>query len=321
MKKPKIFISHSSKDSIISDALVAFLVSIGIPAQDILCTSTAGTQIPAGQPLYGTLRSVLNNDKTLVIFLLSDNFYASPVCLNEMGATWIKEHPFHYMILPGFSFSLVEGVIKDTTTIGISLAPVSNMTKQNFFDLKQSLESLWKRKFPESRWDIALSRFFNQVEIYAKEAKKWIDTEHPTGWCINELLHNGCQIRRQDTSATQTVAVVNFDLTQTTLCSVVYKTVQTDWVSMFKRGTTLCFDIFSDAPLFWAEVELKLAGDNPSYRISVDNNAYSYRIPLAQFGLLEDRWKYVSEVCFLFRKEYSSSMCTTVTIRNLRLEE
>lgn len=91
----KVFISHSYKDRLLVDAFVNLLTKAGIPEEQIVCSSTAGTQLHTGNSLYAELRKELTNDNVFVIFMLSENFYTSPVCLNEMGAAWIRDAKCH----------------------------------------------------------------------------------------------------------------------------------------------------------------------------------------------------------------------------------
>lgn len=50
----------------------------------------------------------------MVLFILSDNYYASVPCLNEMGATWITARDYHSILLPGFEYSSIVGAIDPT---------------------------------------------------------------------------------------------------------------------------------------------------------------------------------------------------------------
>ncbi len=132
MESAKIFISHSSKDKLVVDALVELLIRAGINESDILSSTTPGTHLRTGNGLYTELRHILNKDNLFVIFLLSENFYESAVCLNEMGAVWIKDAKFQYMVLPGFSFEKIRGVIRQDERLGISLAPIDAIHEPDF---------------------------------------------------------------------------------------------------------------------------------------------------------------------------------------------
>ena len=87
MGKYKMFISHSSKDSNAVNEFIGFLLKIGMSEKNIVCTSVAGTHISIRQDIYQYLNNLLSNEKVYAIFFLSDNYYTSPVCLNEMGGS------------------------------------------------------------------------------------------------------------------------------------------------------------------------------------------------------------------------------------------
>ncbi|MGM8216274.1 toll/interleukin-1 receptor domain-containing protein [Bacillaceae bacterium W0354] len=98
----KFFISHSSKDSDYGDAIVQLLVEIGVPQENIIFTSKAGYGIPKGKDIYQWIKSEMK-DRPFVIYLLSENYYDSIACLNEMGAAWVIENEHIALIVPGFS--------------------------------------------------------------------------------------------------------------------------------------------------------------------------------------------------------------------------
>lgn len=112
MDKATLFISHSSKDALVATAFSDFMTHIGIPSSQITCSSAFGTHILTGTPLYSMLHQALSRDNVFFLMLLSDNYYSSAVCLNEMGAAWIKDLESLFFILPGFSFEKVKGVAR-----------------------------------------------------------------------------------------------------------------------------------------------------------------------------------------------------------------
>ena len=87
---PKIFISHAWKDKLI-DALysevIILLEAMGVKSDQIFCTSFEGDGISPGENSLEAIKNELNAN-TLVLFILSENFYKSRVCLCEMGAAW-----------------------------------------------------------------------------------------------------------------------------------------------------------------------------------------------------------------------------------------
>lgn len=87
--KPKIFISHSSKDVKYVEPIVELLADIGMTNDNLFCSSIPDYGIPLNQDIYEYLSSLFSENELYVIFVLSSNYYGSPACLNEMGAAWV----------------------------------------------------------------------------------------------------------------------------------------------------------------------------------------------------------------------------------------
>lgn len=102
----KIFISHSSKDQDIINTFVdRFLrLSCGYESSNIVYTSKQITGVAPGEQIPKFIR---NNIQTsdLVIFMISQNYKQSEVCLNEMGVAWALEKQIIPILLPNVSFN------------------------------------------------------------------------------------------------------------------------------------------------------------------------------------------------------------------------
>ena len=97
----KIFISHSSKNANYGNALVELLTVIGIKSDQIIFTSNTAYGIPIGQNIFNWLKNRIN-EKPHVIYLLSQEYYSSVACLNEMGAAWVVENEHTMIFTPNF---------------------------------------------------------------------------------------------------------------------------------------------------------------------------------------------------------------------------
>ena len=95
----RIFISHASKDSPFGDAIVGLLRGIGLAQNQIIYTSDPDYGIPPGQDIFDYLRDQIRND-TYMIYLLSNNYYNSIACLNEMGAAWVRQTDAQTLLPP-----------------------------------------------------------------------------------------------------------------------------------------------------------------------------------------------------------------------------
>jgi hypothetical protein len=145
-----IFISHSSKDIKYVEELVKLLEIIGVKSKsELFCSSISGYNIPTGENIFEYLRNKFSKNLH-VIFLLSDNYYESPVCLNEMGATWVKSINHTAILTPEFEYSQIRGVI-DQNTIWAKLNDKDRINdfKNNLielFCLDKIDNNIWERK-------------------------------------------------------------------------------------------------------------------------------------------------------------------------------
>ena len=91
MKKEYIFISHSSEDKVIVTSFFEKVIRLGldISKNDVFYSSHSSTGISTGEDIPDALKNALNK-MTLFIQYISDDYKSSEVCLNEMGAAWLK---------------------------------------------------------------------------------------------------------------------------------------------------------------------------------------------------------------------------------------
>lgn len=153
-KPPKLFISHSEKDKAFVEKFVTMLEQIGVKQEHLFCSSIVGYCIPQGSGnIYDYIRNEMNRDNLFVIMMLSDNYYSSPVCLNEMGAAWVNRAKYQTILLPGFDFNEIEGAI-DPRDISFKIDDKTNRNhalnelKDNIIqhlELNSIDHSLWER--------------------------------------------------------------------------------------------------------------------------------------------------------------------------------
>lgn len=145
----KVFISHASADSHLVEEVIEILETIGLESNQIFCTSFEGYGIDLGANFLDKIKEELSSD-SLVIFILSENFYKSPVCLCEMGATWVLAKEHIPMIIPPLDYSDIKGVIPLSQGLKINETMKLNSLKdklENDFYLNNKLSSsTWERK-------------------------------------------------------------------------------------------------------------------------------------------------------------------------------
>ena len=148
-KVSKVFISHASKDIEIVEEVIEILESIGLESNQIFCTSFDGYGISLGEDFLNAIKDELSTD-SMVIFLLSKSFYESPVCLCEMGATWVLAKEHIPIVIPPLDFQDIKGVIPLTQGFKINEPLKLNLFKEKIestFSIESTLSSsTWERK-------------------------------------------------------------------------------------------------------------------------------------------------------------------------------
>ena len=163
-KKPLIFISHSSKNKDQVAKIADLLRSINLsPRRDIFCSSLPGYGIPNGANIFDFLSERFLNYYLHIIFVHSPEYYESPVSLNEMGAAWVLRANATSLLLPGFDFSGMKGVI-GSDCIAIKLDGDSSEVKDRLNQLRRELESEFDISDNEDIiWEEARNRFIREI--------------------------------------------------------------------------------------------------------------------------------------------------------------
>ena len=108
--KGSIYYYFPSKDSIV-DALVELLRSIGFNGTNMFCSSVDGYGVAEGEDIYETLKNLFRQYDIYVVFVLSEHYYASAACLNEMGAAWVLQSNYSTILTKGFRPRDIHGAI------------------------------------------------------------------------------------------------------------------------------------------------------------------------------------------------------------------
>lgn len=162
-----LFISHSCEDRKISDAFVEFMESIGLSQNQIFYSSMPEHGIPLGENIVDAIKSKLFGKKVHVIFMLSQNYYTSVMCLNEMGAAWILQHTYTSILLPGYEYRNIKGAI-DAGKIGIKLDGDPAELRARLIQFRSQIqEEFCLPPIDEITWNRKLDNFMNYIKAYA----------------------------------------------------------------------------------------------------------------------------------------------------------
>lgn len=108
-KKKILFISHAYEDLYYVQNIVELLEQIGFSAKNMICSSVQGYGIMLGDDIYEYLNVLFKENDIYVLYILSDNYYNSVACLNEMGAAWALRAKYQTILLPGFEYKDIQG--------------------------------------------------------------------------------------------------------------------------------------------------------------------------------------------------------------------
>lgn len=163
-QKNKLFISHSSKDVEYVKAFVNLLEDIGVPEDAIVCSSVTGYGIPLGEDIYDWLSMQFQKYKLHIIFMLSNNYYKSVACLNEMGAAWVLKQEYYSILLPEFDFVQIKGAI-NPNRIGIKLDNEIEELNHRLNELKDALiEQFSLNSLSVSKWERLRNQFVKTIK-------------------------------------------------------------------------------------------------------------------------------------------------------------
>lgn len=152
----KLFVSHSSIDDLKIKPLIDLINLIGLPHNQIFYCSITGYGLAPGENIFDGLKKELSND-VFALFLLSKNFYESPICMCEMGAVWIKSHKQIQVLIPPMEFEDIDGVFPNS--IGFKLNNKNNMNT-----LKEEIETFFGLpKMDYSRWEEKRDEYLDKV--------------------------------------------------------------------------------------------------------------------------------------------------------------
>lgn len=315
-----LFISHSEKDSKIVEKFVDLLYDMGVPEKSMFCSSLSEIGVPIKEDIYEYLRSMLDSEQVIPVFMLSENYYASAACLNEMGAVWVKQKDYYTFLLPDFEFSKIKGAINPSKR-GISLRYKSERELQNLkSDLNQFHEEMSKLFSLEQygRWERKRDEFIAHLQN-AKTDVTDIDLKECKGFCIGKYDHSGCEVKF-DKIKNKICSKIDFTKTQAEICSVVIYANELDMSSQYETGKKLVFDLKASDTIESIVVECRLKNRDvqASDPVTTSSDWENYSIPLSKFNGSVSEWSSLKEIKFLLRRQDTVGGC--VEIKNMMIK-
>lgn len=318
--KKLLFISHAEKDSILIEKFVDLLYDIGIPEKSMFCSSISEIGVPVKEDIYEYLRNLLDSEQIIPIFMLSDNYYASAACLNEMGAVWVKQKDYFIFLLPYFEFSKIKGAINPSKR-GISLWYKSERELQNLKeDLNQFREQMCNLLYIEKNknWERKRDNFITQIQKIKMEMDVVnINLKECEGFCIGRYENNGSTVI-YDNVKNKITSIIDFTKTKAEICSVVIFTGELDVRYQYSIGKEIVFELRASDTISSLEVECRLKNRNVRKKIVTSSDWEYYDIPLTEFGGDISEWICLKEIKFLFRRGNTSG--GKIEIKNMKIK-
>lgn len=157
-------ISHAHKDENYVRELVKLIKVTGVEEKadvKIICSSFPGHGIPGDINIYDYLKEELSGN-VWVIYVLSQHYYNSAACLNEMGATWVQNKRYSTFLTPNFEFAEIRG----------SIDPAKNSfvlnDKPKLNDFKNILLDTFNIRVNDNIWESVRDTALEEITAIAK---------------------------------------------------------------------------------------------------------------------------------------------------------
>ena len=155
---PRILISHSTLDKEFCDLFVELLASLTFTNKTIIYTSKPEFAVPLSADIYEYLRKSLEKRSIWVFFMLSENFYNSAACLNEMGAAWVRQSRYYSVLLPNFEHKDRKGAI-NLNRQTLDLCDPVRLT-----ELFELFRKTWNLPINNTRWASIQYSFIEKIK-------------------------------------------------------------------------------------------------------------------------------------------------------------
>ena len=163
----RIFISHSSDDIDYVKPFVELLESLGLNQKTMFCSSVKGYGIPIGRNIYEYLKAEFTDKNILVVMIMSNNYYESEPCLNEMGATWVMSKEYITILVDDFEFGQIKGCV-DPKKIGFKITDAARLDE--FKD--KLVEGLGLALSFDYDWEAIRDNFITQISCLSDSQAK-----------------------------------------------------------------------------------------------------------------------------------------------------
>lgn len=161
-----VLISHCSKDLEYVEQFTKLIDNMRLRefGVKIICSSLDGYGIPNNEKIYAYLKQQFNKD-IFVILLLSDNYFDSAACMNEMGATWISTDNYQAVLIPECEYKKIRGAI-DASNVCFKLDD-----KYRVDELRKNLLRFANANIEDPTWNVKLDEYIVAIEKIKQDGK------------------------------------------------------------------------------------------------------------------------------------------------------
>lgn len=305
-----LFISHSSKDMYIVNPLLNLLEHLGFNKSNLFCSSSPTYGIPLGEDIYEFLRANFTQKNLYIIYLLSDNYYKSAACLNEMGAAWVLRADYQSVLLPDFNFKDIQGAVNpnkislklDSYDVNSRLYQFVNLLIEKFGlnSIDMDIWEKWRQEF--------LSSIMIQMEnLSLKQGlPPFFDKEDGYGIDIN--------------FDSDTMIDLDVDLRgyEGKWGGIAIRPFKRNWEIFNFSNKGIAVDLECTQGLSQLKIEIKSGSRNEvvfNEKIHLTKKCHYYRT-LQDMRLEEEQLKNITQIVFLIETKYWTEPCNLV-LRNL----
>ena len=312
-----LFISHAEKDKEIVSHFVELLYQLGFNKKNMFCSSISHLGVPIREDIYDYLRNLLDSEAVIPIFMLSDAYYRSPACLNEMGAVWVKQKDYFTFLMPGFEFKKIKGAISINKR-AIQLGGDIKQLKGDLTSFKNDICNIFGLSIDEVRWEDCRDSFMIKLQTsVAATRKSIIAIRNVEGFCIGQVNYGACKVA-VDEGMNKVTAEIDFYQTEAELCSGLFYLGGIDFSWQIASNPRLLFSIRAQGDVHNVSVETHLNGMNPpSKSRAVSDQWIDYDLSIQSFCSFEKPWTSFKEICFVVNRRDMNK--GSIEIRDIRI--
>jgi hypothetical protein len=252
--------------------------------------------------------------------MLSQNYYESAACLNEMGAVWMRQSQYYTILLPGFHFEEIKGAINPTKK-ALHLEWPEEKLKGELTILKDQLSEIFSLQMSEPTWEKYRDDFIHSIRHTDSAVK--IDLKNSEGICIGDSRHIGMKVEYEE-PLQRLLGKVNFNKTNAGICCMVIYTDDLKIKKKIELDKCLKFSMKTSETIETMVVEMMVSRkngkvDNIHYNVPAHPEWNDYRIRFKDF-MPKGSYEYCSQLKFTIFKDNIRGKKGEVSVCNVEFE-